>query len=92
MGTSFLKKVEPSVKGLAFVGAPVTILLLLGVFSLDKDSSRAPLTEKSGNFGEEQSVVEIEVTGEEFFWIFRYPGKSSKFPNTFCNFLISMES
>ena len=75
MGIIFLKKVEPSVKGLAFVGAPVAILLLLAVFSSEKDSSRAPLTEQSGNFGEEQSVVEIEVTGEEFFWTFRYPGK-----------------
>jgi heme/copper-type cytochrome/quinol oxidase subunit 2 len=75
MGASFLKKVEPRVRGLAFVGAPVTILLLLSMLSSEKDCSRGASDETSANFEGKQSVVEIEVTGEKFFWSFRYPGK-----------------
>lgn len=75
MGISFFQKVEPCVSGLVFVGAPVTILLLLSVLSSEKDSSRGASDETSAGFEGKQSVVEIEVTGEEFFWTFRYPGK-----------------
>lgn len=78
MGFSNLKKDELYVRRLASVGAPVTILLLLAVLSLfssDNDSDQTPSTETGSNFSEKQTVLEIEVTGEEFFWTFRYPGE-----------------
>ena len=54
--------------------APLAILSGLAVFSLLRDSSQVASQPQGGDVHEDQSTLEIDVTGEEFIWTFRYPG------------------
>ena len=56
------------------VFAPLAILIGLALVYALADLSRTRSPESEFAQSDDQSVVEIEVTGEEFLWTFRYAG------------------
>jgi heme/copper-type cytochrome/quinol oxidase subunit 2 len=53
----------------------MTILIGLTLVCVLTDFSRPTFPESEAVRSDEQSIIEIEVTGEEFFWTFRYAGE-----------------